>query len=118
MTGTLLSGGRVLAMATKEVLHIVRDVRVIYMALGLPVVLLGLFGYAISFDLDRAPVAVVDQDHTPASRRLIEAMTASDTFRVAANLTDPGQVEAHFRRGDFKAALVIPKDFSRQLSRP
>ena len=117
MRGTLLSGGRVLAMATKEVLHIVRDVRVIYMALGLPVVLLGLFGYAISFDLDRAPVAVVDQDHTPASRRLIEAMTASDTFRVAANLTDPGQVEAHFRRGDFKAALVIPKDFSRQLSR-
>jgi ABC-2 type transport system permease protein len=112
-----LSLGRVLAMANKEVLHIVRDIRVVYMALGLPVVLLALFGYAISFDLDRLPVAVIDQDHTPASRRMIEAMTSSDTFQIAANLTDPGQVEAHFRRGDFKAALVIPKDFGRRLSR-
>jgi ABC-2 type transport system permease protein len=108
---------RVRALAQKEILHIVRDVRVIYLALGLPVVLLALFGYAVSFDLDRLPVAIIDQDRTPASRRLVQAMTASDAFQVVAELAEPEQVEAHFRRGDFKAALVIPKDFNRSLAR-
>jgi ABC-2 type transport system permease protein len=108
---------RVRALARKEILHIVRDARVIYLALGLPVVLLALFGYAVSFDLDRLPIAVIDQDRTPASRRLVHAMTSSDAFQVVAELTDPEQVDAHFRRGDFKAALVIPQDFGKGLAR-
>ncbi|HEY3355134.1 MAG TPA: ABC transporter permease [Polyangia bacterium] len=109
--------GRTLALARKEVIHILRDVRVIYMALGLPVVLLVLFGYAVSFDLDRLPLAVVDQDRSPASRRLVDALTASASFRVGARLDDPGQVEPRLRRGDFKAALVVPRDFGRTLAR-
>ena len=59
---------RLVALARKEVLHIVRDVRVIYMALGMPVLLLLLFGYAVTFDLDRLPIALLDRDNTPASR--------------------------------------------------
>jgi ABC-2 type transport system permease protein len=109
--------GRVQALAHKEVIHILRDVRVVYLALGLPVVLLALFGYAVSFDLDRLPIAVVDQDQSPASRRLVEAMTASDAFRVAAQLHDPSEVESYLRRGELKAALVIPEDFERSLAR-
>ena len=108
---------RIGALAHKEILHIVRDVRFIYLALGLPVVLLVLFGYAISFDLDLLPIGVVDLDRSPASRRLTEAVTASEAFRVAAVLHDPELVEPRFRRGEFKAALVIPKDFGRQLAR-
>lgn len=109
--------GRIRALAHKETIHIVRDVRVIYLALGLPVVLLALFGYAVSFDLDRLPIAVVDQDHTPASRRLVEAMTASDAFRVQARLRDVKEVPTTFRRNELKAALVIPEGFGRSLAR-
>lgn len=109
--------GRVWALARKELIHIVRDVQVIYMALGLPVVLLALFGYAVSFDLERLPIAVVDQDRSPASRRLIQAMTASDSFKIAAYLDDSTEVEPLFRRNTLKAALIIPHDFGRQLSR-
>ncbi|MBW2523790.1 MAG: ABC transporter permease [Deltaproteobacteria bacterium] len=109
--------GRVAALARKEAIHIVRDVRVVYLALGLPVVLIALFGYAVSFDLERLPIAVVDQDRTPASRRLVEAMTASDSFEVAARLTDASEVEPLFRQNALKAALVIPPDFGRQLAR-
>lgn len=58
---------RLFALSRKEVIHIVRDVQVVYMALGMPVVLLLLFGYAVSFDLDRLPVGVVDQDQTSPS---------------------------------------------------
>jgi len=109
--------GRIVALAHKEAIHIVRDVQVIYLALGLPVVLITLFGYAVSFDLERLPIAVVDQDRTPASRRLIEAMTASDSFEVAARLNAPDEVEPLFRRNALKAALVIPPDFGHRLSR-
>jgi ABC-2 type transport system permease protein len=108
---------RVGALSHKEIIHILRDVRVIYLALGLPVVLLTLFGYAVTFDLDRLPIAVVDQDRTPASRRLVEAMTASDSFAVKVVLRDPDQVQTHFRRNELKAALVIPRDFGRSLAR-
>jgi ABC-2 type transport system permease protein len=80
-----------------------------------------LFGYAISFDLDLLPIGIVDQDRTPASRRLVAALTASDAFRVGAELRDPDavptSVEQRFRRGEFKAALVIPRDFGRRLGR-
>ncbi len=115
MIGSAL--GRTWALARKETIHIVRDVRVIYMALGLPVVLLALFGYAVSFDLDRLPIGVVDEDQSPASRRLVEAMTASAAFHVEARLRDPAEVAERFRRGELKAALVIPRGLGRSLAR-
>ena len=108
---------RVGALARKEVIHIVRDVRVIYMALGLPVVMLILFGFAVSFDLERLPFALVDQDRSPASRRLVEALTASDSFAVAVRLDDPREVEPYFRRNQLKVGLVIPRDYGRKLAR-
>lgn len=108
---------RTLALARKEVIHIIRDVRVIYMALGMPVVLLVLFGYAVSFDLERLPVGVVDQDRTPESRKLIEAVTATGSFEVTTWLDSPDEVEPHFRRGDLKVVLVIPRDFGRHQAR-
>ena len=109
--------GRIRALAHKETIHIVRDARVIYLALGLPVVLLALFGYAVSFDLDRLPIGVVDHDGTPASRRLMDAMSASSAFRIAVRLSDPREVRAYFRRGELKAALVIPEGYARGLAR-
>ena len=108
---------RVRALAHKEMIHVVRDIRIVYLALGLPVVLLALFGYAVSFDLERLPLGLVDQDRTPASRRLAEAMTASDAFEVAVRLGDPSECEPYFRRGELKVALVIPPDFGRHLAR-
>ncbi|MBI5480363.1 MAG: ABC transporter permease [Deltaproteobacteria bacterium] len=108
---------RVGALARKEIIHIIRDVRVIYMALGLPVVMLILFGYAVSFDLDRLPFALVDQDRTPASRRLVEALTGSDSFTVAVRLDDPRAVEPYFRSNRLKVGLVIPPGFGRRLQR-
>ena len=62
---------RILAIAHKEVLHVLRDVRTLYLALGMPVVMLVLFGFGVSFDLDDIPMVVVDQDGTEASRELV-----------------------------------------------
>lgn len=108
---------RLFALSRKEVIHIVRDVQVVYMALGMPVVLLLLFGYAVSFDLDRLPVGVVDQDQTPASRHLVEALSAGDAFEVRERYTDPSEIEPQFRSGRLKMGLVIPEGYGRKLAR-
>jgi ABC-2 type transport system permease protein len=109
--------GRVLAMAHKELLHILRDPQVLGIALGMPVVLILLFGFAISFDVERVPLVIVDQDHTTGSRSLVDKFTASDTFRAVARRQDPAEVEPLFRAYLAKAALVIPRGYGRALER-
>jgi ABC-2 type transport system permease protein len=108
---------RVFAIMAKEANHILRDARVLYFALGLPVVLLLLFGYAISYDVEHIPLAVVDRDQTAASRALVDDFAVGDLFDVVARCHDEGEVEALFRSGMVRAALVIPPDYGRRLER-
>lgn len=108
---------RVGALAAKETIHIRRDIRTLYMALGLPVVLLLLFGYAVSFDLNAVPIAVLDHDTTPSSRELRETFVASDDFRLVRMLRNPEEVEPLFRSGEVFAVLIIPPGYERDLGR-
>lgn len=106
---------RIGAMAAKEARHIVRDPRTLYMSLGMPIVLLFLFGYGISFDLDRIPVAVVDQDRSEASRALVRALTASNELVATEALADPDDAVARFRRGEILGAVVIDRGYARDV---
>jgi len=108
---------RVGAIAAKETTHIRRDIATLYMALGMPVVLLLLFGFGVSFDIDRVPLAVADLDRSEASVDLTRAFVASDDFRLVAMLRRPEEAEPLFRRGRASAALVIPRGFERELGR-
>jgi ABC-2 type transport system permease protein len=108
---------RTRAIAHKEVLHIIRDARSVYMALGLPVVMLMLFGYGISQDVDHIRVAVVDQDRTPTSRRLSEALVAGGDFVRGPDLPSVADAETAFRSGQVKALLFVPRAFGRDLAR-
>ncbi|MGA3122947.1 MAG: ABC transporter permease [Polyangiaceae bacterium] len=108
---------RTMAVAHKEVLHIIRDARAVYMALGLPVVMLMLFGYGISQDVGHIPMAVADQDGTPTSRRLSQALVAGGDFVRGLDLASPDDAEAALRAGRVKAVLVIPREFARDLAR-
>jgi ABC-2 type transport system permease protein len=106
---------RVGAMAAKEARHIVRDPRTLYMSLGMPIVMLFLFGYGISFDLDRIPVAVVDQDRSEASRALVRALLSSNELARAEEVAGPAEALEAFRRGKALGAVVIDRDFGRDL---
>jgi ABC-2 type transport system permease protein len=108
---------RTLAIAHKETLHILRDARAVYMALGLPVVMLMLFGYGISQDVDHVPLSVADEDRTPASRRLSQAFVAAGDFVRVEDLSSADQAEAAFRTGRVKAVLAIPRGYGRDLAR-
>jgi ABC-2 type transport system permease protein len=106
-----------MAVAHKEVLHIIRDARSVYMALGLPVVMLMLFGYGISQDVDHIRVAVVDEDQTPTSRRLGEALVAGGDFVREPDLASADDAQTALRSGRVKAVLVVPWGFGRDLAR-
>lgn len=107
---------RVAAMSGKEVLHIQRDPRTLYLALVMPVLLLLLFGYGVSFDLDRISLAVSDRDRSPASRALANAFTRSAEF-AAMGEVEPEEAERLFRRGAAQAVLVLRPGYGRDLAR-
>lgn len=107
---------RVFAIAGKEVLHVRRDVRTLYLALGMPVLLLLLFGYGVSFDIDEIPVVIVDHDHSVASRELTRRLTASGDMIVVAYADDADDALTLFRRGEAGAALVIPRGYGEDIA--
>ncbi|PKN54535.1 MAG: ABC transporter permease [Deltaproteobacteria bacterium HGW-Deltaproteobacteria-14] len=108
---------RVRAVAHKEVFHILRDPQILIFALGMPVFLILLFGYAVSFDVEHIPLAIVDQDRSTESRALVAAFTAQDLFDLVATREDAAGVEPLLRRDIARAALVIPSGFSRDVRR-
>ena len=108
---------RVFALASKETTHVRRDPRSLYMALGMPLVMILLFGFGVSFDREAVPLAVVDRDRSVASRRLTEVLTAAREFEVVARLDAASDAEASFRKGKAEAALVIPAGFAQKLGR-
>lgn len=108
---------RVPAIAKKELLHILRDWRTLAMAFVLPLVLLLLFGYAITFDIRDLRLAVADEDRTRASRSLIERFSASRYFRLIAQVPSADRLPGLLDRGEAQIALVVPKGYSDSLDR-
>jgi ABC-2 type transport system permease protein len=108
---------RVLLIARKETWHILRDFRTVYMALGIPLVLLLLFGYALTMDIEDIGLIVVDGDRTAESRDLVSSFERSRVFTVVARRDDARLLERAFRRFEAKAALIIAPGFARDLAR-
>ena len=114
----MISPRRIAAIARKEVLHVARDPRSLYLALGMPVVLLILFGYGVSFDMDHLPVAVIDDDHSRTSRGLTERLFASGEFeRIESAGLTPDRADALFTTRVAAAVLVIPHGLGDELAR-
>lgn len=107
---------RLLAIARKEWIQLRRDRRSMILAFVLPLFLLLFFGYAISWDIEDIPIAVLDQDRSRESRGLVDALTAGGLFHVEEYLGRYGDVEAPIRTGAVRAVLVIPPGFQRRLS--
>lgn len=109
---------RLLAIARKEWLQLRRDPRSLALAFALPVFLLLLFGYAITWDVRDVRLVVVDHDRTVQSRALAEAFTSSGYFRVVGRPARASDVARVFERGDALVALVVPPGFEARLGGP
>lgn len=106
---------RVLAVARKEMIHILRDPRSLGVALALPMLMVLLFGYALTLDVDNVPLIIWDQSGTPASREFISGFTASRYFSEKGYATSYREVESAIDSGHALIALVVPRDFAQRL---
>jgi len=106
---------RLKAVTKKELLHIVRDARSLYLALALPLVMLLLFGYALTLDVDRIPTYIYDQDGTPQSRELVDQFRGSRYFQILGEIHDYKTVERGIDKNTILLGVVIPNDYSRHL---
>ncbi|GAB4237105.1 MAG: ABC transporter permease [Acidobacteriota bacterium] len=100
------------AVARKECLHILRDPRSLIMSLALPALLLLLFGYALTLDVDRIPLVIRDGDQTPASRMLLERFRASRYFSIEAVAAGEADLDAAIDWNRCLGALVILPGFA------
>jgi ABC-2 type transport system permease protein len=108
---------RIKALTKKEFIQMSRDIRSLMGALFNPLLMIFLFGYALSLDVDRIPTVVLDFDGTPVSREFIHRLTDSRYFTLVRYLHRDGDVDASLARGDALMALVIPVDFASKVKR-
>ncbi len=114
--GTLLSWRRLWAIVRKEFVQMRRDRLTFAMMVGIPVIQLAIFGFAINTDPKRLPTAVVVADPGIFARSLIAAVEASGYFQVVAAV-DRAQAASLLERGEVQFVLTIPVDFARALVR-
>ena len=106
--------GAVWAIARKEVFHIVRDPFTLALALGMPVIMVLFFGFAIEFNMDRIPLAIFDGSKTAESRRLAESFTSSRYF-IPRYVISPLQAQQALDEGKAKTALIIRPEYARDI---
>jgi ABC-2 type transport system permease protein len=108
---------RIAEMIRKEFIQIRRDPRLARLVLLAPIIQLVVFGYAVSTDIRGTATYVVDQDHTRASRELVDAFTSSGYFTVVGRSDRPADIPRVLDHGKADVALEIPPDFSEALAR-
>jgi ABC-2 type transport system permease protein len=108
-----MSYRRLRAVFVKELHHITRDALSLAMALAVPVMMLVLFGYALSLDVDRIPALFYDQSQTAASRDLVRQFQASRYFDVIGFVGDYDAIERGIDAGKALMGVVIPRGYSK-----
>lgn len=108
---------RMFAIALKEVQQMLRDKLTFAMAVGVPIVQLVLFGYAINTDPKGLPTAVVSQDASPMARSFVAALQTSGYFRVVQTGLSEPEGDALLQRGDIQFLVVVPDDFGVRVVR-
>ncbi len=106
---------RVRAIAKKELIHILRDPRSLSMAIAIPMLLLLLFGYALSLDVDNVPTVVWDQSRSQASRELVSRLDGSRYFSLMDSVTSYPEIERAIDSGQALLAVIVPSEFAGRI---
>jgi ABC-type multidrug transport system, permease component len=106
---------RIRAIVRKEFYHLIRDYRSLYMAFAMPLILIILFGFALSLDVDNVETIVVDYDKSELSRDFIRKLDASAYFHVSVMLPRTKDAIVYLDHDWAKVAIVIPSDFMKSI---
>ena len=104
-----------LVFVRKEFYHVFRDRKTLLMLFGLPIVQIVLFGFALTNEVKNSKIVVVDYAKDISSQKLISEIEASNYFEIEKALMSYKDIEASFKKGDIKAAVIFPANFSNDL---
>jgi ABC-type multidrug transport system, permease component len=113
----ILSWHRLLAMIAKEFIQLRRDRLTFAMMLGIPLIQLVLFGYAINGDPKHLPTVIVAHEQTPFTRAIVQSLENSGYFQLVATDLSDAEADRWLEEGDAQFAVVIPAGFAKQLQR-
>ncbi len=106
---------RLLAMAGKEVIQIMRDARSIAIVIAMPLVMMLAFGYGVSFDTKHIPMYAYDMEGSQRSQDFLKRFQSSVYFRVVKIVGNYGELVKAIDSGKCQIGIVIPHDFSSRL---
>ena len=106
-----------LGFVRKETLHLLRDRQTLAILLLLPPVQVLIFGFAVRTDVRRIPIVVVDPTPDVATLELRDRLAASERFHIAGVAPTTHELDARFRAGSIRQALVLPPNVERRLGR-
>ncbi len=115
--GSFFSLRRFLAIVAKEFVQMRRDRVTFAIMIGIPIVQMVVFGYAINSDPKHLPTAIRSADHSAFSRTLVCALQNSGYFRIVKNVTSEEEAQLMIEEGEVQFVLTIPAEFSRKLVR-
>lgn len=108
---------KIIQFIVKEFLQFKRDPKMFGIILIAPVIQLIFLGYAANLDIDRVKIIVLDNDKTSTSREFVERFTASNYFSIVEYADNYNNITKSLDNGKAIAALVIPDDFEKKISR-
>jgi ABC-2 type transport system permease protein len=106
-----------LGFVRKEALHLLRDRQTLAILLLLPVIQVLIFGFAVRTDVREIAILIVDPAPDPATLELRDRVAASDRFRIIGVAPTTSQLDAQFRAGTVRQALVLPREVGRRIGR-
>ncbi len=104
-----------LVFVKKEFHHVFRDKKTLLVLFGLPIVQIILFGFALTNEIKKSQIVVVDYAKDKASTELIHKMEASDYFEVQKTVLNRNDIERAFKEGKIKLAVIFPANFNNDL---
>jgi ABC-2 type transport system permease protein len=112
-----MNNTRLFSLIRKEFIQITRDKRTLVLVLVIPVMQLFLLGYAATNDVRNVPLAVLDQDRGPQARQLLDAYRSADYFQITYDINTEQELTDLIERGAVRAGLIIPPDYSKQITK-
>lgn len=104
-----------LAFVKKEFYHILRDKKTMFILLGMPIVQIIIFGFALTNEVKNSKIAILDNSKDAATVSLIHELDASRYFDVERNLYSYKDIDAAFKQGKIKLVVVFPNHFAEDL---
>lgn len=106
---------RIKSITKKEIKQLSRDWRMLAVLFFFPVFLLGIFGYAVNFDVQNIQLGIYDLDRTPQTRQFIDELKATSNFDLTIYINSDEEIKHALDKKEVQAVIVLPKNFAEDL---